>query len=105
MKNYTEKENNLKNALTKLNAIGQKFSIMKNDVEILTHQKNQLIREKQASEEKYSQLIKEHHSLQSQLDKVKEEVNNKFSSQNELHRKVDELNQETENLLGEIDKW
>ena len=32
-------------------------------------------------------------------------VRNKFGNKNNFNQKVDELNQETENLIDEIEKW
>ena len=71
----------------------------------LEYQKNQLISEKEKTEEKYQQLLQEHHSLQKQLDNFKKNLNEKFYYKNKINQKVDELNQETESLIGEIDKW
>ena len=68
-------------------------------------QKNQLKSEKKEIENKYQTLLQEHLNLKKRLEKINEELNNKFDNQNQLNQKVEELNQETENLLGEIDKW
>ena len=31
--------------------------------------------------------------------------NNKFGGKNDINQKIDELNQETESLIDEIEKW
>ena len=49
--------------------------------------------------------MKEHRALKGQLEKFDEEVKHKFDNKNDFNQKVDELNQETENLIDEIDKW
>ena len=57
------------------------------------------------SDKKYQQLMKEHQVLKGQLEKFDQEVKNKFDNKNDFNQKIDELNQETENLIDEIDKW
>ena len=105
MKNYQEKEKNLENALKRLNNVGEQFGGLYNDVSDLKIQKNQLISEKQEIESKYEKLLVEHKALTEHLDKINNEVNIKFHSQNKFSKKIDELNQETESLIDEIDKW
>ena len=39
------------------------------------------------------------------LDKINTEVGNKFDKKNIFNKKIDELNQETETLIDEIEKW
>ena len=43
--------------------------------------------------------------LKQKLEKVNLEVMKKFESQSKFNQKVDELNQETDSLIDEIDKW
>ncbi len=44
-------------------------------------------------------------TLRSVIEKIKEDISCKFDKQNDLNQKIDELNQETEILIDEIDKW
>ena len=37
--------------------------------------------------------------------KIDENVKHKFGSKNNFYQKIDELNQETETLIEEIEKW
>ena len=39
------------------------------------------------------------------MDKINQDVSYKFSKKNDFNQKIDELNQETEILIDEIDKW
>ena len=39
------------------------------------------------------------------LEKVDKDVSHKFGNQNNFNKKIDELNQETEILIDEIEKW
>ena len=50
-------------------------------------------------------LSEQHHELKSKLEKINKNVTNKFGSQNNFNKKIDELNQETETLIDEIEKW
>ena len=105
MKNYAEKERKLDDVLKELNTKKEIFINMNKDVSDLESQKNQLISEKKRAEEKYQKLLHEHHSLQKQLDGFKKDLNENFFHKDKISEKVDELSQETEVLIGEIDKW
>ena len=43
--------------------------------------------------------------LKSELENINSEVGSKFGKNNTFNQKIDELNQETETLIGEIEKW
>ena len=78
---------------------------MNNDINLLNLEKNQLLREKEESERNFQQLSKHHEELKSELEKVNTDVGHKFDNQNNFSKKIDELNQETETLIDEIEKW
>ncbi|MAJ23105.1 MAG: hypothetical protein CBC24_04515 [Candidatus Pelagibacter sp. TMED64] len=105
MKNYTEKEKKLDEALNKLQLMASTEIKSNKGLSELEHQKNQLIIEKTDLDDKYKELLKENKILKSQLEKVKVDINAKFDNKNQFNQKVDELNQETESLLDEIEKW
>ena len=44
-------------------------------------------------------------SIKSELEKINKDVGYKFGNQNNFNQKIDELNQETETLIDEIEKW
>ena len=50
-------------------------------------------------------LSKQHEELKSELEKINKDVSYKFGNQNNFNQKIDELNQETETLIDEIEKW
>ena len=101
MKNYEEKEKELKDALERLSSVAMRYSTLNNDIEELSAHKNQLISEKEENEKKYKLLLQEHSSLKSKFERIK----TKLENQSKLNEKIDELNQETEGLIGEIEKW
>ena len=47
----------------------------------------------------------EHHKLKGQLEAIKEKNSKHKKDQLKFNEKIDELNQETDILLDEIDKW
>ena len=105
MKTFEEKEKKLKNAISKLDNLNlnlENLSISVNDLET---QKNQLKIEKEEIEKKYSNLMKEHKNLRIHIDKFNSENVEKINNQTKFSKKIDELNQETDNLLEELDKW
>ena len=78
---------------------------MNNDIISLNFEKNQLLREKEESERNFQTLSQKHQELRSELEKINRNVRYKFGNQNNFNQKIDELNQETETLIDEIEKW
>ena len=101
----SEKEKKLNEALTKLKNLNFKDPGIKKNIENLKEQKNQLKIEKVELEEKYKDLVYEHELLSKKLNEF--ESREKFEKEKQLKfsEKIDELNQETDTLLNEIDKW
>ena len=101
----SEKEKKLNEALTKLKNLNFKDPGIKKNIENLEAQKNQLKIEKVELEEKYKDLVNEHELLSKKLNEF--ESREKFEKEKQLKfsEKIDELNQETDILIGEIDKW
>ena len=54
---------------------------------------------------KYKELLEEHGSLSKKLEEIKNKEKLEERKQIEFSEKIDELNQETDTLLEEIDKW
>ena len=105
MKNYREKEKKLELVLKKLSTMSNRVVKMNNDIDSLNLEKNQLLREKEESDKNFKNLLKQHHELKSELDKIDKDVSYKFGNKDNFNQKIDELNQETEILIDEIDKW
>ena len=105
MKNYKEKEKKLEHVLKKLSTMSNKVIKMNNDIDSLNLEKNQLLREKEESEKNFKNLSKQHQVLKFELEKIDKEAGHKFGNQDNFNKKIDELNQETETLIDEIDKW
>jgi 5-formyltetrahydrofolate cyclo-ligase len=104
MNSLIEKEKKLNLALTKLKNLNFENQDIKN-VENLNLQKNQLEIEKQELEEKYKTLVNDYEILSKKLDQFQTQEKIEQKKHLEFSEKIDELNQETDTLLDEIDKW
>jgi 5-formyltetrahydrofolate cyclo-ligase len=104
MNSLIEKEKKLNLALTKLKNLNFENQDIKN-VENLNLQKNQLEIEKQELEEKYKTLVDDYEILSKKLDQFQTQEKIEQKKHLEFSEKIDELNQETDTLLDEIDKW
>tara|TARA_B100002051_G_C16418374_1_gene478157 strand:+ start:57 stop:380 length:324 start_codon:yes stop_codon:yes gene_type:complete len=105
MKNYEEKEKKLQNALKKLGSMTNQVAKMNDSINSLNLEKNQLLREKEESEKNFKNLNQHHKKLKIELDRTNKDLSSKFGSDNNFNKKIDELNQETETLMEEIEKW
>ena len=105
MKTVNEKEKKLQDALDKLKNFNFKNSENLNELKLLQNQKNQLEIEKNQLEEKYLNLEFRYKQLKIEIDKVNQLNIKELRKEKNFEEKIDELNQETDNLLGEIDKW
>ena len=105
MKNYEEEEKRLDNVLKRLNSMSGDVLKINNDINLLNGEKNQLLREKEESERNFKELLQQHKELKLKLEKINKDVGYKFDNQNNFNQKIDELNQETETLIDEIEKW
>ena len=104
MNSVIEKEKKLNIALGKLKNLKLKNPDAKN-IENLNLQKNQLEIEKQELEEKYKSLLNDYNDLGKKLEEFQNQEKIEQKKQLEFSEKIDELNQETDILLDEIDKW
>ena len=105
MKYFSEKEKKLEIALDKLKKLNLIDEDSQKNLEFLSDQKNQLEIEKKELENKHQNLINEHLKLKDQLKAIKEKNSQHKLDQLKFDEKIDELNQETDILLDEIDKW
>ena len=105
MKNIHEKEKKLIDSLEKLRNLNiidmDKIEETKN----LYEQKNQLEIEKKEISQNLAELEKENIKLKDKFNELKRE--NEVTKKKEIgfNEKIDELNQETDSLLNELDKW
>ena len=105
MKYFSEKEKKLEIALYKLKKLNILDEEGQKNLEFLSNQKNQLEIEKKELQNKHADLIMEHQKLKDQLKIIKDKNSKHKLDQLKFNEKIDELNQETDILLDEIDKW
>ena len=105
MKYFGEKEKKLEIALDKLKKLNLLDEEGQKNLEFLSNQKNQLEIEKKELQNKHSDLVREHQKLKDQLKIIKDKNSKHKLDQLKFNEKIDELNQETDILLDEIDKW
>ena len=107
MKSFQEKEKKLYELLNKLNNFDVSRIQIKDQLEIenLKDHKNQLEIEKKSLEAKYRTLFEELEVAQKKIDELENSKKKDRQKQNTFNQKIDELNQETEYLIDEIDKW
>ena len=105
MNSILEKEKKLNIALAKLKNLNLEDPDTKENIEILGEQKNQLEIEKLELEKKYKTLVDEHDNLSRKLEELQNREKIEEKKRLEFSEKIDELNQETNTLMDEIDKW
>ncbi len=105
MNSVIEKEKKLSLALSKLKNLNLKNPDLQKNLENLNSQKNQLKIEKKELEEKYKLLLADYKNLTDKIEKIENQDKIDKQKQIQFSEKIDELNQETDILLEEIDKW
>ena len=105
MNSFNEKEKKLQEALNKLQNFKFDGNIANDQIKIVQDQKNQLIIEKSELEKKYNKLYEEFQKLKIKLDQFNKKKIDQNHLENKFEEKIDELNQETDILIEEIDKW
>ena len=103
--NLLKKEKKLNIALEELKNLDLTNPELQKNIENLSTKQNQLEIEKTQIEEKYKTLLEEHQNLSKKLEDFKNKEKLEERKQIEFSEKIDELNQETDTLLDEIDKW
>ena len=102
MKTFSDKQKKLNTSLQKLKDLNLINSSQNRQTMYLKEQKNQLEIEKNQLETKYKSLIENYQKLKDRLKKQDLEQKNREMIFDE---KIDELNQETDILMKEVDKW
>ncbi len=105
MSSLEKKEQNLNKLIDKLNSLSLSYSQPNNELEKIRTEKNDLAYQKKQSEKKNEELIREHKYLKEKIKKLQLEVNKKSEMEDKFNQDIEELSQETENLVSEIDKW
>ena len=102
---FEKKEKNLNELINKLNNLTSTYSHSSYEVEKIKTEKNDLLSQKLAIEKRNQELTREHKYLKEKISKLKDEVNKKSLMDDRFNQDLEELSQETENLVSEIEKW
>ncbi len=102
---FEQKEKNLNKLIDKLTNLTSTYSQSSYERENLQTEKNELLRQKLEIEKKNKELMREHRYLKEKLASLKNEVKNKTIIQDKFNQDIEDLSQETENLVNEIEKW
>ena len=105
MNSISEKEKKLSSSLERLKNINFRNSDLDNTISEFNVKKNQLEIEKKELEDKYNLLKEDYDLLSRKIEEIKNREKLEERKQIEFSEKIDELNQETNTLLDEIDKW
>ena len=105
MSNFEKKEQNLNQLIDKLNSISLSYSQPNYELEKIKTEKNELNNKKKEIEKHNQALMREHKYLKEKIKKLQIEVNKKSELEARFNQDIEELSQETENLVSEIDKW
>jgi peptidoglycan hydrolase CwlO-like protein len=102
---FEQKEKNLNKLINKLNNLTSTYSQSSYEGEKIKTEKNELIRQKLEIEKKNQELMREHKYLKEKVANLQNEVNTKSIAEDKFNEDIEELNQETEHLVSEIEKW
>ena len=105
MKTIDEKEKKFKEVLNDLKNLEIGNPDQLEELEILKNQKNQLEIEKLELEKKYNSLEELNENLKKKLADLEDRETKDKIKEEQFSEKIDELNQETDILLDEIEKW
>jgi peptidoglycan hydrolase CwlO-like protein len=105
MSNFEKKEQNLNQLIDKLNSLSLSYSQPNYELEKIRTEKNELANKKKEIEKKNQELMREHKYLRDKIKNLQLEVNKKSELEAKFNQDIEDLSQETENLVSEINKW
>ena len=105
MNNLEKKEKKLHDLVERLSQISLGYSQSNFDIEKVINEKKQLHIEKNDLEKKNQELTREHKFLKKKILKLQSELKTKIDKEDQFNQDIDELSQETENLINQINKW
>ncbi len=105
MKNLQKKEKNLNQLIEKLNKLNVSYSQFGFDNKSLEKENNLIKLEKEKLIRKNEEFIREHKYLSEWVKKLENELTNKKELEKKFSEDINDLNQETQSLVDEIEKW
>ena len=102
---FEKKEKNLNNLINKLDVLTSTYSQSSYESEKIKTEKNEIFRQKLTVEKKNQELMREHKYLKEKIKNLQIETIKQSEVEEKFNQDIEELSQETENLVNEIDKW
>ena len=102
---FEKKEKNLNQLIDKLNALTSTYSHSTYKTEKIKTEKNELLRQKSEIEKKNHELLREHKYLKQKIYDLQKQAIKQSNMEDRFNQDIEELSQETENLVNEIEKW
>ena len=100
-----KKEKNLIGLIDKLNSLSLTYSQPNYEIEKIKTEREEILRKKLQIEKKNLDLMREHKYLKDKIKTLQLEVKDKLEIEENFNKEIDELTQETENLVSDIEKW
>ena len=100
-----KKEKNLNQLINKLNSLTLTYSQPTYEIENIKSEKNEILRQKNEVEKKNQELLREHKYLKEKIKSLQLEINKRLDFEENFDQEIEDLNQETESLVSEIEKW
>ena len=105
MSNLENKEKNLNSLIQKLSNLSNSYSHDEIKTEELKKERDYFLKEKKEIEKNHIELLREQKYLKNKLANLEIELSKKSEIQEKFSKEIEDLSQETEALVGEIDKW
>ena len=105
MNNLKIKEKRINKAIDKLSNLSASYSQPSYKTEKIQVERNQLISEKSEIEKKIPRTIERTQLFKKKIEILQIEVNANSEKEEKFKKEIDEVSQETENLVEEIEKW
>ena len=105
MKNFEKKETNLNQLIEKLGKLNTSYSQHSLDSSSIKRERDLINSEKSELEKKNQEILREHKYLTERVKKLENEVKTKKELEKKFNQDINYLNQETQSLVDEIEKW
>ena len=104
MKNFEKKENDLNKLIDRLSNLKVSYSQLESNNDFKA-ERNTLLAEKEQIEKRNQELLREHKYLSEKILKLQRELKKKTEFEKKFNEDINDLNQETQSLVEEIEKW
>ena len=105
MKNFEKKETNLNLLIDKIAKLNTSYSQYDFDSKSIAKERDLFKSEKEELKKKNQEILREHRYLKERVKKLEYELRAKKELEKKFNQDINELNQETQSLVDEIEKW